>query len=691
MENTMIDIGKTFQRRAWYHDTREAFQKTSVNEIIGVLTRNSAVDCFEVTPEQADAWQQEIEILKGMLPTHSECDVYLEFNIPRVGRRIDALMVFEKENIPYIVILEFKVGERKRLQSDLDQVWDYALDLKNFHKGSHHAKVIPILIATEAPAEKYTLDFAVDHISVPLFLGKDGARNVLNQLFSGYAIRMVSEWENTPYCPTPTIIEAARSLYAQHSVENITRNDAGAKNLTLTSTCVMNLIKDAAHSNKKLICFVTGVPGAGKTLVGLDIATTKHDKNNADKTHAVYLSGNGPLVAVLSEALVRDEMRRAPLDKDGKRKRKGTVAIDVKSFIQNVHHFRDEAIRNSAAPDEHVVIFDEAQRAWNLSMTRNFMQRKKGLPNFNQSEPEFLISYMDRRRDWAVIICLVGGGQEINTGEAGISAWIEAVRDHFPQWHLAISDKLLDSEYGAGKAVDAARSLGEHRVTFHPELHLSVSMRSFRSEKVSEFVKTVLDLDAERSKALFSELTEYPICITRDLRRAKQWLRSKSRGTERYGLLASSKAMRLKPYAIDVAVDADPVHYFLDGKDDPRSSYYLECVATEFQVQGLELDWACVAWDGDLRKQIDNGWSHHDFRGNRWQNIKNTDNRSYLKNAYRVLLTRARQGMVIFVPPGNNPPDATRDSSFLDGTYAYLKSIGIPELTPISATQDKGY
>jgi hypothetical protein len=323
------------------------------------------------------------------------------------------------------------------------------------------------------------------------------------------------------------------------------------------------------------------------------------------------------LVAVLNEALVRDEMQRAPMQEDGTRKRKGCVAVKVKSFIQNVHHFRDEAIRNRAAPSEHVVIFDEAQRAWNLSMTRNFMQRKKNLPDFNQSEPEFLISYMDRHTDWSVIICLVGGGQEINTGEAGISAWIEAIRDKFPEWHLAISDKLTDSEYGAEASVVLARSLGEQRTTFHPELHLSVSMRSFRSEKVSEFVKTVLDLDAERGKALFRELTEYPIYITRDLRLAKQWLRSKSRGTERYGLLASSKAMRLKPYAIDVAVDADPVHYFLDGKDDPRSSFYLECVATEFQVQGLELDWACVAWDGDLRKHGDHGWTHHDFRGNR--------------------------------------------------------------------------
>jgi hypothetical protein len=678
------ETNHVLRRRAWYHATAQSFFATPYDTIIGALTLNSARDGFEVNPEQANAWREEIVLLQEIVPRELQCDVFIEFGIPRMGRRIDALLLFENNGNPCIVILEFKIGKQGFLQNDINQVWDYALDLKNFHKGSHNAKVIPILVATISKEFSTILDYAPDGIASPLTLGIEGVASLLCKLGEEGVTRSISEWENSAYSPTPTIIEAARSLYSQHRVENITRNDAGAINIKQTSNCVSRLIEQAAQNKQKLICFVTGVPGAGKTLVGLNVATLQHGK--IDKTHAVYLSGNGPLVAVLNEALVRDEQMR--LAASGQRKRKGDIAVKVKSFIQNVHHFRDEAIRNAAAPSEHVVIFDEAQRAWNLTMTRNFMQRKKKIHGFNQSEPDFLISYMDRHSDWAVIICLVGGGQEINTGEAGIAAWLEAVTNRFPHWNIAISDRLTDSEYAAGQAVDIIRQT--QRATFFHELHLNVSMRSFRSEKVSEFVKALLDLDTARGSALLTQLQEYPIVLTRDLHVAKKWLREKARGTERYGLLASSKAMRLKPYSIDVAVDTDPVHYFLDNKDDIRSSSFLECVATEFQVQGLELDWACVAWDGDLRKATTE-WTFHDFRGNKWQNIHNTENRSYLKNAYRVLLTRARQGMVIFVPHGNNPPDVTRDSSYLDGTYSYLKGIGIPELAPAPEKEDQGY
>ena len=314
------------------------------------------------------------------------------------------------------------------------------------------------------------------------------------------------------------------------------------------------------------------------------------------------------------------------------------------------------------------------------------------------SEPEFLISCLDRHETWAVVICLVGGGQEINRGEAGISAWLDAVLERFPHWDIAISSRLTDSEYMAGKAVERAQSRpvgGDNGKTYIvPEMHLSVSMRSFRAENVSSFVKALLDLDAERARAELVTLDEkYPIRITRNLSLAKEWIRQQAQGTERPGMLASSKALRLKPFAIDIKGEADPVHYFLGGKEDPRSSYYLEAVCSEFGVQGLELDYALVSWDGDLRMHENDAstsnWSYHDFRGHRWENIKSEQKKVYLKNAYRVLLTRARQGMVIFVPLGNNPPDATRDSSYYDGTYHYLKSLGIPEL--VSEFEDRGY
>jgi hypothetical protein len=432
-------------------------------------------------------------------------------------------------------------------------------------------------------------------------------------------------------------------------------------------------VDQANEEQRKVICFVTGVPGAGKTLVGLNVATRRREEGQA--THAVFLSGNGPLVAVLREALTRDELaRRRAL---GERVRKGRIGESVKAFIQNVHHFRDEALFDSRPPTEHVVIFDEAQRAWNLKQTASFMQRKKKQPGFGQSEPEFLISCMDRHQDWAVVVCLVGGGQEIHRGEAGIEAWLAAVNSRFPEWHMHISSRLTDSEYAAGRVLEA---LGQRPEThFDDCLHLAVSMRSFRAENVSAFVKALLDCEKhEARKAFVSIANRYPIVLTRNLDTAKDWVRAHARGTERYGLTASSKAQRLKPHAIDIRVDVDPVHWFLNDKTDTRSSFYLEDAATEFQVQGLELDWACVTWDGDLRFN-GAGWSHHDFRGDRWCNIANPDNQAFLRNAYRVLLTRARQGMAIFVPSGSQT-DRTRSPAFYDSTFNYLVDVGIPIL-----------
>jgi hypothetical protein len=483
----------------------------------------------------------------------------------------------------------------------------------------------------------------------------------------------VRGWASASYRPTPSILEAARTLYAQHTVEAIARYDAGAVNLRVTSQRIEDLVDEAKRQERKIICFVTGVPGAGKTLVGLNVAT--RNREVGQPTHAVFLSGNGPLVAVLREALVRDEVARQK--GNGNRIRRGEVAERVKAFIQNVHHFRDEALIDSGAPADHVAVFDEAQRAWTLRQTAQFMRQKKKRPGFTMSEPEFLISYMNRHRDWAVIVCLVGGGQEINTGEAGIDAWLDAVRSEFSDWHMYISSRLSDSEYAAGRALEAVRE--RPNTYFDDCLHLAVSMRSFRAENVSSFVKALLDCErAEASEHLLRLSNRYPIAITRSIELAKRWVRTRARGTERYGLMASSRAQRLKPHAIDVRVPVNPVHWFLNGKDDTRSSYYLEDAATEYRVQGLELDWACVTWDGDLRFAGDR-WSYHAFRGDRWCHVINSDNQRYLKNAYRVLLTRARQGMVIFVPPGDQS-DPTRSPAYYDSTFRYLEDLGIPKL-----------
>jgi len=654
--------------RAWYGASIQEFLGADPDAIVGRLTLAGNHDSQQL---QLDAWVHQVAILKDVLDGLNGT-ILFEFSIPRLGRRIDTVLLIGTA----ILVLEFKVGQKEFDRSAIEQVWDYALDLKNFHEASHRASIVPILVATAAsncpPAE-----FQPDHDKVyrPVRATPERLRNIILEALQAApgAVLDAPSWLQAPYRPTPTIVEAARALYAQHSVEAIARYDAGAYNLRLTSNRIEELVDEAKSLGKKKVCFITGVPGAGKTLVGLNVATRRGEKQSS--THAVFLSGNGPLVAVLREALTRDEYER--LKMQGARERKGVVRKRVETFIQNVHHFRDYALDDPRPPDDHVVIFDEAQRAWNLKQTASFMRRKKKRPDFAKSEPEFLISTMDRHQDWAVVVCLVGGGQEINTGEAGIGEWLRAMARSFGEWDLHISSRLADSEYESGESLQLVENLPN--VRFEDHLHLAVSMRSFRAENVSEFVKALLDQDRVAAKGAYQQLVErYPIYVTRDLDRAKQWIREKARGSERYGLVASSKAQRLKPHAIDIRVPVDPVHYFLSHRNDTRSSYYLEDAATEFQVQGLELDWVCVTWDADLRPR-ESGWSCHDFRGDRWTKVKIEENQRYLVNAYRVLLTRARQGMVIFVPEGD-PQDCSRDAAFYDPIFGYLRECGVRSL-----------
>jgi len=630
--------------------------------ILGILTTATG-GILEAT--QRDAWIEEIDILKRAV-SDLEGTIYLEFDIPRLGSRVDAIVVSGAAVIP----IEFKCGDRSFSSQGYNQAWDYGLDLKNFHEASHDASILPILVATKAPSGDPAWSIQGDDgVWAPRRSDARGLAETIReatQLASGQSIDAIA-WGVAPYRPTPTIIEAARALYSRHSVDAITRNDAEAQNLSVTSGAIEEVIDRARTDRSKAIVFVTGVPGAGKTLVGLDIATRRRELGDA---RAVFLSGNGPLVAVLQEALTRDEMRRR-----GTTMRKGQVRQMVKPFIQNVHHFRDEGVRNPNAPFDHVVIFDEAQRAWDRHKTANFMKRRKGIADFSQSESEFLISYLDRHSDWAVIVCLVGGGQEIHTGEAGISEWLAAVRDSHPHWQAFISPELADSEYAASSSLT---DLGDHLRGDH-RLHLASSMRSFRAGRVSAFVKALLDCDVDGARAsLRTILDRYPIVASRSLDSAKHWLRRQARGSESIGLVASSQAQRLKPHAIDVRVEVDPINWFLGERTDTRSSFFLEDAATEFQIQGLELDWICVNWDADLRLGGSH-WQYHSFRGDRWTTVHKVTRRRYLLNAYRVLLTRARQGMAIFVPPGDHA-DPTRNPDFYDETFTYLVSLGVPEI-----------
>lgn len=657
--------------RAYYSDTIENFNVTKPEEIIGHM---AILSKFADELNQKSAWREEIRILQSVLPKYSG-GIYFEYSIPRMGQRIDVVLLIQS----VIFILEFKVGEREFPINAIDQVWDYALDLKNFHETSHDKYIAPVLISTEAKLSETLISFTSydDKLLSPIKCNKDLISNVIDKvLLINKEENIIDKtvWENGRYNPTPTIIEAAMALYSGHSVSEISRSDASAINLSTTSDEIASIIQKSKNEKHKSICFLTGVPGAGKTLVGLNIATTHIDKTS--DLYSVFLSGNGPLVNILREALARDKVSHGK--EIGIKQRKGDAFREVKLFIQNVHNFRDDCLKDMDAPPiEHIALFDEGQRAWNLEQTANFMLRKKDFPGFIKSEPEFLISCLDRHKDWAVIVCLVGGGQEINTGEAGISEWIESLNRSFPDWHIYISPRLTDSEYGAGEIL---KDLSNRPNVFYDEnLHLSVSMRSFRAENVSLLVKQLLDLEVdEAQKTLNKVKSKYPIVITRELKKAKQWLKTQARGTERFGIVVSSQAERLKPHSIDVRSPMDPIHWFLDGKQDVRSSFYLESVATEFDIQGLELDWVCVTWDADFRYSS-NGWEHKSFVGDRWNNIRKLERKLYLKNAYRVLLTRARQGMVIVVPLGD-ADDPTRNSSFYDPIYEYLKTIGFEEL-----------
>ena len=652
-------------QRSYYSARIREFLDEKPETLLGKLMVS---DEFSTTDLQKNAWRKEIDILQDQLRSVENGDIAFEYTIPRMGHRIDVVCIIHG----LIFLLEFKVGDSEYRKSTADQVMDYALDLKYFHELSADRYIIPISIPTEAPSVCNEVSFMEDKISNVLKCTKDNIGLTISSVLSSVQDQdlSIADWINSRYAPTPTIIEAAQAMYRNHSVKDISRNDAGAHNLTATTETINQIIDDCKRNHKKAICFVTGVPGAGKTLAGLNIANERHNFD-ADE-HAVFLSGNGPLVDILQAALAKDRSSRTGITIAEAKK-------ETKAFIQIIHRFRDEALTTNNPPAEKVAIFDEAQRAWNEESLTDFMKRKKGVDAFNQSEPEFLIRIMDRHQDWAVIVCLVGGGQEIYNGEAGIIDWFRALQKKFRNWHIYLSDKITDSEYVGNSSIEEL--LTGCSYSLRPALHLGVSLRSFRSEKLAEFVKLLLDNEPSAAAAVYSELSiHYPIILTRDLDKAKEWIRKKARGTERYGLLASSEGKRLRGIGIWVPSVINHVGWFLNEKDNVDSSYFLEVAASEFKVQGLEIDYSILAWDADLRRSGE-GFDYFKFRGTRWNHVNNMQQQKYLKNAYRVLMTRARQGMIIFVPSGTDPEDdPTRDSAYYDDIYKYLRSCGIKEL-----------
>ena len=705
--------------RCLYENSFVDFINDTEMSILGVLC-----DHFHgvVLTTQMEAWKAEIEIMQGIISGLDNKDghIILEYDIPRLGKRIDVVLLYKG----IIFCIEFKAGQANILETDIDQVLDYALDLKNFHKLSHEHLIVPVLVATKSSTFSSVIQMSVydDRVVNPLVTGEANLFNLIESVLRNFPNEKPIDpnWIISPYAPTPTIIEAARTLYESHSVEDIVRHEADDVTTDATIAYILDVIRWSKENGEKSICFVTGVPGAGKTLVGLDVAvkqTYQGSNEPVDDEGAVYLSGNGPLVAVLTEALARDDYEKHKAEG----KKKTDSKREVGKFIQIIHRYRDNMLAKIKNPVEngvleidpekalkmeeagygeveHVAIFDEAQRSWTHKRLADYLKRggtygnKLKVPNFPVSEAAFLIWSLDQREDWATIVCLVGGGQEIHTGEAGISEWIKALNDIYTHWKVFISPMLTEPEYAEGKVNELLAH--NKNVTYADSLHLGVSLRSFRAEKLSAFIHSLLAIDGNAA-SLYAEIKDrYPLVLTRDMEKAKDWLHEKVRGTERTGVLITKESARYKPLGIHVLPygDQDAVHWFLEDKIDTRSSNYLEDAATEIQVQGLELDYTCLLWDADMR--YENGeWHFYTFNGKtEWKELigdteSKSDRLKYMLNAYRVLLTRARVGMIICIPEGNAnmtangfPEDSTRLPEFYDGTYQYLKSIGIEEI-----------
>ena len=656
---------------AFYSNDIKTFLNQNEDEIFGIIAKN---DEFDSACKQKDAWIAQIRLLKNVLNRYSNGSIIFEYTIPRVGGRIDNVVLIDDT----IFVLEFKVGNEIYTGSAATQARTYAIDLANFHEESHNKTIVPILIATDAPDYELQINKYKNNVYDVIYTNGNNLTKIFDKfkkLFSSQT--QLDKWLNSRYVPTPTIIEAAEILYNNHSVDDISQNEA-AENLTKTSTAVQKIIEYSKQDHQKSICFITGVPGAGKTLAGLNIAI--ENQKTTGKNYSCFLTGNQPLVSVLREALARDD-NKIPI---------GEARDNVKSFIQIIHHFRDESLKNlDIPPVDNVVIFDEAQRAWQQAQLSNFMNEKKAailnkLPDdkrhkiLSMSEPELLIEYMNRHQDWAVIVCLVGGGQDINTGEAGIQEWFDSLRRSYPDWKVYVSNKITEEEYVGNNSFD--KLIEGLNCKIVEELHLSISLRSFRSEKVANFVHHLLNNEKEQAAAIYQEIKKvYPICMTRDLNTAKEWIKKQTEGKNcRYGLIASSQAKRLRAEGIWVECKCKPEKWFLEGKNDIKSSYFMEEVATEFDIQGLEIDYALVGWDADYR--YENGhFECYKPSGSKWQTINKEDNRRYLKNAYRVLLTRAREGFIIFVPKGDES-DNTRLCKYYDELWEYLKDIKIEEI-----------
>ena len=660
---------------AYYAESVGNFLAAGVDTLELTLHKAYESDRYkDLITTQITAWRAQIQDLRSALgSSHLETfkpnnwGVAIEFVVPRKMGRIDTVLLIGNA----IVVLEFK-GESVD-SSAADQVEDYSLDLLYFHEGSHGRTIYPVVVGKTGtePWMRRSQTFRELHPTAFVDTRQLGAWLATVATQHGAETQCsIAAWNRGSYRPVPTIVEAAIGMFAEMQVDDIAKAGCDPINLTATVDTICQIVRECAHLKKKTVCFVTGVPGAGKTLAGLRLVHDRQLREDAG-SDSVFLTGNLPLVKVLQAALARDSSRRR---KQGLR----VSSRDPKTTINTVLGYKREHTHNKNAPHEKIVVFDEAQRAWDADRTAEYLTDVSG-EFLGYSEPALMLAILDRQ-PWAALIALVGGGQEINRGEAGLSEWGRAIASRFSHWSIAAPPQALSGEYGAGGRLFEAGIADSFDVSIQANLHLNTPTRQFRGKTIAGWTEALLRGDARECQKILSENPEYPIRLTRSLAAAKLWLDATARGTERYGFVASSEAKRLRAEGLELPpARADGVeHWFLQPKGDVRSPFQLEVAANEFQIQGLELDWTCLCWGGDFLRAEGN-WNLNRLRGTTWQKIGQESARAYLVNSYRVLLTRARQGMLLFVPLGDEQ-DSTRPRDPLDRTAEFLAECGATPL-----------
>ena len=671
---------------AYYRAPLGTFVTDTANSIIGILTVANRKARFPLAPEAVEAWELQLPpLVSGCqhlileLPEASEFEILLEYPIPRVGKRIDAVLLMHD----VIVAIETKTGLAATIAER--QVDDYAIHLACFHEPSAKRAIVPMVISNGHVATAGARPFADDVVRPcrRATIGTVGdalvsiAREECN---SGLPPINPAAWDNGAFHPIPPIIDAAVRLYSENEVFEIGHACAAREDLDRAISSLTTIVRRARESGEKSICFIPGVPGSGKTLVGLN--AVHHPDIRAA---ASFLSGNGPLVKILREALIRDDIRRS--QHAGKRRTRRAAEIAVHAFIQSVHRFADDHYKDHTPPSpaQRVIIFDEAQRAWDAKQNK----RAKRPP---VSEAHMMMDVMNRHAGWSALVCLVGGGQEINRGEAGLSEWGVALRG-FEDWKVYASPEVLNDRSAGSFSLFSDDDPKPDRITPIEDFHLRVSNRSIRATQMSNWVDAVLCGDRSTAKDIADKMSSPPV-MSREISIARQWLREKRRGLTRAGLVASSRADRLRADGLELSFDFhqrfDWGRWFLDRHsceeadcdhkycNDVRASSKLEVAATQFEIQGLELDWIGICWSEDLLWS-ETEWRSRNFNGKTWKANTDAQKHKYRVNGYRVLLTRARQGMIIYVPRPDSS-DASRLHDQLDATAQFLIQSGTEQL-----------